>query len=62
MEVMAKVRYRAPLSQAVLYAEKEGIRVEFTEPQRAITKGQAVVFYCQEQVLGGGIIEQALEA
>lgn len=62
MEVMAKVRYRAPLSPAVLYTEKEGVRVEFTEPQRAITRGQAVVFYCQDQVLGGGIIEQALEA
>lgn len=60
MEVMAKVRYRAPLSKAVLYEQEEGLRVEFTEPQRAITRGQAVVFYCQDQVLGGGTIERGL--
>jgi tRNA-specific 2-thiouridylase len=34
-----------------------GARVEFAEPQSAITPGQAVVFYDGTRVLGGGWIE-----
>ncbi|HCF50244.1 MAG TPA: tRNA 2-thiouridine(34) synthase MnmA [Syntrophomonas sp.] len=62
LEVEAKIRYRAPLSKAVVYPQQDGVRVEFAEPQRAITKGQSVVFYCQDQVLGGGIIEKGLKS
>lgn len=57
LEVKAKVRYRAALAQAVIFPEGEGIRVEFDQLQRAITRGQSVVFYLGDQVLGGGIIE-----
>jgi tRNA-specific 2-thiouridylase len=34
------------------------VRLVFDEPQRAVTPGQAVVFYDGELVLGGGTIEQ----
>ena len=54
----AKIRYRAKEAKAKVYKEEEGkVRVEFLEPQRAITKGQSVVFYDDDGiVLGGGKI------
>lgn len=36
------------------------VRVEFDEPQRAITPGQAVVFYDEDVVIGGGWIDKAV--
>ena len=44
---------------ATVYPEANGsARVEFENPQRAITPGQAVVFYDGQYVVGGGIIER----
>jgi tRNA-specific 2-thiouridylase len=54
--VEAKIRYRTPASPATVYPNGAGAEVRFETPQRAITPGQAVVFYRGEQVLGGGII------
>jgi len=54
--VEGKIRYRTPAAPAELYAQGEGAHVLFREPQRAITPGQAVVFYQGDEVLGGGII------
>lgn len=58
IECFAKIRYRAKEAKAKVYKEEEGkVRVEFLEPQRAITKGQSVVFYDDDGiVLGGGKI------
>jgi tRNA-specific 2-thiouridylase len=57
VRIAAKIRYRSPEATAMLYPEGERARVVFESPQRAITPGQAVVFYDGEVVLGGGIIE-----
>ena len=61
LKVTAKVRYSARPAEAVLYTEKNGkVRVSFKDKQRAITKGQSVVFYDGNIVVGGGIIEKIL--
>ena len=55
--VKAKIRYKAPLVEAVAVREGEDrLRVDFQTPQKAITPGQAVVLYDGEVVLGGGAI------
>jgi len=55
----AKFRYRQP-DQGVTITPLPGgeVRVEFDEPQRAVTPGQSVVFYDGEVCLGGGIIDR----
>jgi tRNA-specific 2-thiouridylase len=54
----AKIRYRHAAAPATVVALPDGAaRVEFVEPQSAITPGQAVVFYEGPRVLGGGWIE-----
>jgi tRNA-specific 2-thiouridylase len=57
--VEAKIRYRTPASPAKVHPEGDGVRVLFRRPQRAITPGQAVVFYQGEEVVGGGIIARS---
>lgn len=57
LEVGAKIRFRAPEASARLKIFTEEAEVTFDQPERAITPGQAVVFYHGDVVLGGGIIE-----
>ena len=53
----AKIRYRQEDQRCIIHQESETeYKVEFEQPQRAITPGQSVVFYQGEQCLGGGII------
>jgi tRNA-specific 2-thiouridylase len=56
----AKIRYRHTAARATMAVLPDGgARVEFAEPQSAVTPGQAVVFYDGTRVLGGGWIERA---
>ncbi|AOT72149.1 tRNA 2-thiouridine(34) synthase MnmA [Geosporobacter ferrireducens] len=58
-ECTAKFRYRQPDQEVTVYM-KQGSRAEviFKKPQKAVTPGQAVVFYHGEACLGGGIIDK----
>ena len=57
LRVTAKARSRMTEQPATVYPEENGFaRVEFAEPQRAMTPGQAVVLYDGDIVVGGGTI------
>lgn len=55
-EVMARIRYRQPLQKATLHQEEKGMYVIFDEPQSAITEGQFVAWYQEDELLGSGVI------
>ncbi len=60
---MAKIRYRQPAQHCRLDYTADGrVHVAFTEPQRAITPGQSVVLYRDDECLGGGIIQGTIGA
>ena len=59
IDITAKIRYKSPEAAARLHLNDGVAEVNFYQPQRAITPGQAVVFYQGEAVLGGGIIEES---
>ena len=60
LDCSAKIRYRQQDMQCrISVLVDNAASVEFGEPQRAITPGQALVIYTQEQCLGGGTIEVA---
>lgn len=60
LEVEAQIRYNGSPSPAVLYPDPQGVRVKFHQPQRAITPGQAVVYYSGDNLVGGGTIQRVL--
>ncbi len=58
MRVQAKIRYSQNAAEAIVWqTDNDKLHVEFDEPQRAITPGQAVVLYDGETVVGGGVID-----
>ena len=60
-EVFAKIRSTHPPAPArVRLGAEAAAEVQFAEPQRAITPGQAVVFYDGEEMLGGGWVSEVL--
>jgi len=53
----AKTRYRQTDADCRIRDAGEGIEVEFTDPQWAVTPGQSVVLYAGDACLGGGVIQ-----
>lgn len=59
IRVEGRTRYHQPLTGAIAQVLEDGkVKVIFDEPQRAITKGQSVVLYNGDVVVGGGTIEK----
>lgn len=59
----ARIRYRQQEQPCTI--EQTGpdtVRVEFDQPQRAVTPGQAVVFYDGDLVIGGATIQKGRES
>jgi len=56
MEVMARIRYRQPLQKATLHQFENGMYVAFEEPQSAVTEGQFVAWYLEDELVGSGVI------
>jgi tRNA-uridine 2-sulfurtransferase len=56
LRALGKARYRSPEVACTVQRDEDGLRVEFDQPQRALTPGQALVLYDREYVLGGGTI------
>jgi tRNA-uridine 2-sulfurtransferase len=59
-EADVSIRYKGSAAPAVVDPVGSGsARVEFRMPQRAVAPGQSVVFYCGDEVVGGGTIRSA---
>jgi tRNA-uridine 2-sulfurtransferase len=60
-EAEVRIRYRGPDVPAVVEPlGRDGARIEFRSPQRAVAPGQAVAVYAGDQVVAGGTIREAL--
>ena len=57
IKVMVKTRYKSVESPAMISMDNDKINVIFDTPQKGVTKGQSAVFYIDDIVLGGGIID-----
>ncbi|MEY2718942.1 MAG: tRNA-specific 2-thiouridylase mnmA, partial [Bacteroidota bacterium] len=54
---MAKIRYKDSGAMATCHVDADGtLHVKFDEPRKAIARGQSVVLYEDDDVIGGGII------
>jgi tRNA-specific 2-thiouridylase len=63
MEVYARIRYNAPeVKGRLAYLGEDRVRFEFNEPQKSVTPGQSVVFYRDDVVLGGAVIEDPISS
>jgi tRNA-uridine 2-sulfurtransferase len=58
MEAITKIRYKDKGALSNLYTYENGINVRFYEDVKGIAPGQSAVFYEQDDVIGGGIIQR----
>ena len=56
LRAQAKVRYSPQAAPCTIYPTETGVELVFDTPQRAVTPGQAAVFYDGPLLLGGGTI------
>lgn len=56
LEVDVKTRYSSKMAKATIIQEDDIIKINFKEPQKAVTPGQSAVFYIDDIVVGGGKI------
>ncbi len=56
MDVEARIRYRQQLEKATITKVESGLYVSFENPQSAITEGQFVAWYQEDELLGSGVI------
>ena len=54
--VLARIRYRQPLETATIFQTAHGLYVEFLNNQTAITEGQFVAWYLEDELVGSGVI------
>ena len=59
MEVIAKIRYKDSGSLCSIYPENGGARVVFYENVKGVAPGQSAVFYEEDDVVAGGIIQRS---
>jgi tRNA-specific 2-thiouridylase len=59
-DIEAKIRYRKKPARCIAIKEGEKLKVIFKDAQESITPGQAIVFYSEDTVLGGGVIENVI--
>jgi len=53
----AMIRYKSKEAEAAVFPRNDSVDVHFANPQKAVTPGQAIVFYNVDEVLGGGLID-----
>ena len=56
LKVKARIRYRQDLQDATLYQTENGLYIEFENAQSAITEGQFVAWYLEDELVGSGVI------
>ena len=56
LKVKARIRYRQDLQEATLHQTENGLYVLFEKVQSAITEGQFVAWYLEDELIGSGVI------
>jgi tRNA-uridine 2-sulfurtransferase len=58
LRVQARIRYRQPLQPASIIIKDDATYVKFDQPQSAITPGQFVAWYIENELVGSGVISE----